>query len=109
MSPDRAILLDILKAARLAAGFVAGMDQAAFAQDRKAQSAVLYQPMVVGEAAKRLSEPFRAEHSGIAWKEIAGMRDVLIHDYDDVDLLIVWESATLEIPALIRQIEPLAR
>lgn len=108
MSQDKAVLLDILKAARLAADFVTGMNQTAFARDRRTQAAVVYQLMVVGEAAKRLSEPFRAAHPGIPWKQIAGTRDVLIHDYDDVDLLVVWESATIEIPALITQLEPLA-
>ncbi len=106
---DRASLLDVLKAARLATGFVAGMDQATFNQDLKTQAAVAYQLMVVGEAVKRISEPFRAAHPEIEWRQVAGMRDVLIHDYDDVDLLIVWECVTVEIPALIRQIEPLIR
>jgi uncharacterized protein with HEPN domain len=62
MSQDRAVLLDILKAARLATDFVTGMDQVAFIRDRRTQAAVVYQLMVVGEAAKRLSEPFRAAH-----------------------------------------------
>ena len=104
---DRASLLDVLKAARLAAGFVAGMDQATFDRDPKTQAAVAYQLLVVGEAVKRLSEPFRAAHPEVEWGQVAGMRDVLAHDYDDMDLLIVWECATIEIPALIRQIEPL--
>ena len=109
MSQDKAVLLDILKAARLATGFVSGMDQTTFNRDPKTQAAVAYQLMIMGEAVKRISEPFRMSHPGIEWKHIAGMRDVLIHDYDDVDLLIVWESVTIEIPALIRQIEPMAR
>ncbi len=106
---DHASLLDLLKAARLVTVFVEGMDEAGFSQDAKAVSAVHYQLMIVGEAVKRLSEPFRGAHPGIPWKKISGMRDVLIHDYGDVDLGEVWRTATVAIPLLISQVEPLAR
>ena len=71
---DDATLLDFLRAARLA------------------QAAVLHELLVLGEAAKRLSAAFREEHPDVPWKAIAGMRDRLLHGYDDVDLDLVWKT-----------------
>ena len=107
MSRDKAILLDILRAARLVVEFRTGMDQAAFLQDLKTQSAILHQLLVLGEAVKRLSPQFRQRHPEIPWRLIAGMRDRLIHEYDAVDLEEVWRTATGDIPQLIALLEPL--
>jgi uncharacterized protein with HEPN domain len=67
MPRDDAILADMHRAARLALDFVLGMDQAAFTADLKTQSAVLHQLLVLGEAAKRLSGPFRDAHPQVPW------------------------------------------
>ena len=58
-----------------------GLTLDGFATDLKTQSAVLYPITILGEAVKRLSPEFRAQHSAIDWRAIAGMRDKLIHDY----------------------------
>ncbi len=63
--------------------------------------------MVIGEAAKRLTRDFREAHSEVPWKAVAGIRDRLIHDYDDVDLNEIWRVATEEVPTLRRQLEGL--
>ncbi len=107
MSRDSATLLDMLKAARLVVEFREGMDRKAFLDDPKTQSAILLQLLILGEAAKRLSQEFRAQHQKISWKKIAGMRDKLIHEYDNVDLDEVWKTARSDIPRLIKQLEPL--
>ena len=107
MSRDDATLLDILKAARLAAEFTTGMDKDGFLQDLKTQSATLHQLLLLGEAVKRLSEAFRTLHPEIPWKMIAGMRDKLIHEYDDVDLDEVWKSVRTDLPPIIIALEPL--
>ena len=104
---DAATLLDIARAARLIANFRQGMDKAAFLDDLKTQSAILHQLLVIGEAVKRLSLEFRAEHPAIPWAPMAGMRDALIHGYDDVDLDEVWKTAGADIPALLAALEPL--
>lgn len=108
-SPDRdpAILLDIFIAATRVRQFVGHMDSSAFQADLKTQSAVLHQLLVIGEATKRLSRDFRALHPGIPWMQMSGMRDQLIHGYDDVDLSEVWSTATVDIPKLLADIEPL--
>jgi uncharacterized protein with HEPN domain len=107
MSRDRATLLDMLKAARLAVEFRGDLDKTVFLKDPKTQSAVLHQLLILGEATKRLSVEFREQHRGIPWKKIAGMRDKLIHEYSDVDLDEVWKTVRSNIPRLIKQLEPL--
>jgi uncharacterized protein with HEPN domain len=108
MLRDEANLLDILKAARLALEFKCDLDEAAFLKDLKTQSAILHQLLIVGEAVKRLSSEFRDQHSQVPWRLISGMRDHLIHGYDDVDLGEVWRTLIRDLPALISVIVPLA-
>ncbi|MEZ5354086.1 MAG: DUF86 domain-containing protein [Bryobacteraceae bacterium] len=101
-------MLDILRAARLTIEFKGPAAKAEFLEDAKTQSAVLHQLLIIGEAVKRLSPEFRATHSSVPWKLIAGTRDMLIHSYDAVDLAEVWNMVTYDLPELIRLIEPLA-
>lgn len=107
MQRDEATLLDIAKAARLVMTFTQGMAKEDFLNDLKTQSAVLYQLLVIGEAVKRLSREFRAQHLDIPWSLVAGMRDHLIHGYDIVDWEEVWKTATSDVPDLLARIEPL--
>jgi len=83
------------------------MDRDAFIRDLKTRSAVLHQLLILGEATKRLSKEFRNRHPAIPWSEMAGMRDVLIHGYDQVDLGEVWKSSTVDIPQVLAQIRKL--
>jgi uncharacterized protein with HEPN domain len=105
---DDATLLDILRAAHLALEFRGRQDKAAFMADAKTQAAVLHELLVLGEAAKRLSTGFRDEHSDVPWKAITGMRDRLLHGYDDVDLDLVWKTVDEDLPALVARLEGLA-
>jgi uncharacterized protein with HEPN domain len=92
MRHDEFIVLDIIRAAQLATAFTQGQNRETFLQDIKTQSAVLHQLMVMGEAVKRLSLEYREQHPDIPWKLMAGMRDVLIHGYDIVNLKEVWKT-----------------
>ncbi len=106
-SRDLTYVLDVLNAARLTQTFVTGVDRAAFAQDFMCQSAVIRQIEIMGEATKRISSSFRADHPNIPWRNIAGMRDILIHAYDRVDLDEVWTTVQVAIPRLVPQLEQL--
>ena len=83
MSRDNQTLIDLSRSARLIIEFQQGIDKAALATDIKTQSAMLYHFLILGEAVKRLSPEFRLKHPEIPWSSIAGMRDRLIHDYDE--------------------------
>lgn len=69
-------------------------------QDLLRPSAVVRQLEVMGEAIKRLSPEFRAAHSEVPWREMAGMRDILIHACDHVVLDVVWDTATKAAPSV---------
>ena len=101
MHADDATVLDILNAARLAIRFAEGIDKSQFLDDEKTQSAVIHQLLILGEAAKRLSAEFRSAHPQLPWKMMAGMRDKLVHEYDDVDLDEVWETLSGDVPRVI--------
>ena len=107
MNRDSETLLDIARFARLALEFAQETDRTGLADNLMAQSAILHQFLIMGEAVKRLSESFRSEHISIPWSRIAGMRDNLIHDYQDVDLDLVWDAIERDVPALLQYIEPL--
>src|SRR3712207_4842097 len=109
MSRDSATVVDLVNAAEYIVEFVAGMDRDTFLDDPKTQSAVLYQFAVLGEAVKRLSPEFRTRHASIPWKQIAGMRDNLIHGYDSVEPDDVWDAATKDVPARLAYLERLRR
>ena len=107
MQRDNAYILDILLMAKDAVQFTEELDYDAFIADRKSQLAVVRCLEVIGEAAKRLSKEFREKHPAIPWSAMAGMRDVLIHAYDRVDLERVWTTLRDDLPSLIKNIEGL--
>lgn len=71
-----------------------------FLADRKTQDAVIRNLEIIGEAAKRISDKTRGLAPAIQWKRIAGLRDVLIHQYEGVDLEKVWSVVEKELPSL---------
>ncbi|MBK8030276.1 MAG: DUF86 domain-containing protein [Chloroflexi bacterium] len=80
---------------------------AAFEQNPMAQDAVIRNFEIIGEATKRLSNELKSQNSEIPWRRIAGFRDVLIHDYTDIDLTEVWNTVERDLPLLQRKVEAL--
>lgn len=68
------------------------------------QDAVIRRLEIIGEAVKNISLIFRAEHTTVPWKEVAGLRDFLIHEYFGVDLNLVWKIVQKDLPPLKKEI-----
>ena len=98
---DLDALQDILVAARLIQKFVTEITKESFLDDDLRYSAVIRHIEVIGEAAKRVSSEFKAQYPKIKWRSMIGMRNILIHAYDEVDLEEVWETAVVSIPELM--------
>ena len=101
MNVDMGYVMRIREAAVALVEHVGDHTQASFEADRKTRSAVLYEIVVIGEGAKWLSPEFRTRHPGVPWKQIAGMRDRVVHSFDEVDLQLVWDVAQDHAPGLV--------
>jgi uncharacterized protein with HEPN domain len=78
-----------------------------FMADRMRQDAVIRKLEIIGEAVKKLTDPTKQRHPEIPWKQIAGMRDRLTHDYFGVDLMLVWRVVERDLRALRTAVEGL--
>lgn len=107
MSRDSDFLLDIVLSARLIVDYVQGVEREQFLQDTALQDSVIRRLEIVGEAAGRVSSEFRAVHPEIPWASMTGMRNRMIHGYDDIDMDIVWNTSQQSVPNLLTLIEPL--
>ncbi|MGB3492834.1 MAG: DUF86 domain-containing protein [Elainellaceae cyanobacterium] len=105
MQRDLQSLLDMLESARLATCYIAETSKADFLLDIQLQDAVIRRLAIIGEAVRRVSEPTRQALPTIPWSEIGGMRNRLIHEYDDLDLDTVWETVKTSLPLLIEELE----
>ncbi|MEJ5172226.1 MAG: DUF86 domain-containing protein [Hydrogenothermaceae bacterium] len=91
---------DIIEAMEKAMEFVENMEYEDFIKDDKTVYAVIRALEVIGEAVKNIPYEVRSLYPDIPWKEMAGIRDKLIHDYFGVDLLIIWRTVKFSIPNL---------
>jgi len=90
MRRDRAYLKHILEAITNIEKFVEGLTKEGFFENVEKQYAVLRGLEIIGEATKNLSKDLKAKYREIPWRDIAGMRDKLIHEYFSVNLELVW-------------------
>lgn len=81
----------------------------AFLRDTKTQDAVIRNFEIIGEAAKRISQATRNRAPQIPWERVAGFRDVLIHQYEGVDLTELWKRVERDLPSLLRDLRALLR
>lgn len=102
---DEDRLLHMLDAARKGVRFVQGRNRNDLDKDEKLALAVVHLLEILGEAAANISADFRQCHPDVPWGKIAGTRNRLAHGYFDVDLDIVWQIVTTQLPPLISELE----
>lgn len=93
-------LMDINKAIDSINNFIEGMNFEQFKSDDKTSSAVIRKFEIIGEATKNIPNSIKDKYPQIPWKDIAGMRDKLIHAYYEVDLNLVWITIQKRLPEL---------
>jgi len=104
---DIAFLWDIFEAAKDIHDFVRGITFKEFSLDKKTRYAVERQLLVIGEAAKKISENYKQKHDKIPWNKIVGLRNILAHEYGEVLVERIWLIANENIPSLIDILGPL--
>ena len=102
---DLAYIEHILDCIRKIKEFTDGLSLKDFSVNELVQDAVIINIEIIGEASKKISSDTKQIYYEIPWKEIAGMRDKLIHDYLGVDFEVVWRTITEDIPTLEKQIK----
>ena len=107
MSRDSSYLLDILDSSRLALQYQGNATQEQFFDDLERQDAVIRRLLIVGEAARRVSEETRRQLPDLPWTAMVAMRNFIIHEYDAVDLRVVWDTVRNDLPPLIVALEKL--
>lgn len=96
----RIYLEDILDAVHKVRAYTDGLSKTAFLRDDKTFDAVVRNLEIIGEAAKNIPDTVRADAPGVEWKKIAGLRDILIHEYFGIDGEIVWDIVQHKLPNL---------
>jgi uncharacterized protein with HEPN domain len=105
----RDYLQDILDAVNDIESFVDGMTYEEFIKDRKTLNAVVRSIEIIGEASKNIPETLKANCKELPWKQMAGMRDKLIHAYFGVDVETLWKAVKENIPSLKKAIQKMLK
>lgn len=109
MKNDVVYLKHILDAANQIENYARGMTYETFLATRLVQDGVIRQLEIVGEATKNLSDGFRSSYAVLPWRDMAGMRDKLIHQYFGVDMSAVWDSVENDIPLIKEKLTEILR
>lgn len=106
MSPEDLIRMrHMLDSAREATGLIENQERGNLDTDRLLSLALVRLLEIVGEAASRITSPTRLQYPNIPWAQIVSMRNRLIHGYDAVDLDILWKILSVDLPALITELD----
>ena len=110
MNKDQAYIDDMQKCVQKILDYISGKSFEEFAADSLLQDGVIRRLELLGEMVKRVSENLKTQNPNISWSKMVGMRNFMIHEYDAVDVKILWETATKDIEdlsGLLKKIKPL--
>jgi len=102
---DKIFLLHIIESIKIIESHIKNISEEKFSRSRIIQDAIVRRLEVVGEAARNLSVDFKKKHNQIEWPKITGMRNLLIHEYFGVDLMLVWKTVKNDLPTLKKEIK----
>lgn len=100
MKDDLAYIEHILLAISNIQEYTLNLTKADFEENKMVQDAVIRNIEIIGEATKNVSNEIKSRYYEVPWKEMAGMRNKLIHDYMGVDVAVVWRTIEIDIPQL---------
>ena len=105
MKDDRLYLIHLFECIGKIESYMAGLDYNEFMRNTLVQDAVLRNLQILAESTQRLSKNFKANHPEIEWYKIAGLRNILVHDYLGIDFETVWVAVVDKLPELKTVVE----
>ena len=105
MLRDDAYLYDILESSRAALEYTRGITWDQFSKDPMLQDAVVRRPEIIGEASGRISSETQKKYSHLPWQAMKGTRNKIIHEYDSIELDIIWDIIQQDLPYLVSELK----
>jgi uncharacterized protein with HEPN domain len=106
---DSEAILDIADAAQQIQSAMQSVTLDQFKRTREKQAAILYFCIIIGKATKRISSELKSQYPDVPWREMAGLRDILAHQYDRVDTETIWDMTQTNIPELFSHLQPILK
>jgi len=105
MSRDDAYLIDILESSRAAIEYMGGKSWNEFSKDSLLQDAIVRRLEIIGEAAGKVSPATQKKYASLPWQAMKGTRNRVIHEYDSIQMDIIWDIVKKDLPFLVKELE----